>query len=293
MQRLINDFDKIKKELAIEYHVASAPKITPSLQVAGTFGAKFDMTIPVQLVKIAAKFRSLNKPHLAFLRDIFKTTIDIWKLSHEYDRVFLGRRTLLEPSITPPRVITSPPDRAVPNEMGDWNITLEIKDPEYEAPIECRRKLDEFLSSGHGCKSFLAIIDVDNMDSVYNSHGRDIGDSVIYEVALALKNAGVELLSKVAGDTFIAIKFNGFAALESEIRVAVENIPFYIEKSSGDEYDSSGKFVRWRRPEKEKLQIVVSVGSAISPDDGTLADALFKMAYQRLKMEKSRKKDRR
>ena len=279
IQDLITDFEKLKKELTIEYHIESAPKITPTIQVTGIFGAEFDTKIPVQLVKIAAKFWSLNKPHLAFLRDVFKTTIDVWKLAHEYDRLFLGRRTLLEPSVTPSRVVTSPPDRAVPRASGNWGITVQIEDPEYEAPIECRRKLDEFLSLNPDCNAFLAIIDIDNMDSVYNANGWWVGDRVIYEVALTLKEVGVKLLSKVAGDTFIAIQLNGVATLESDIRVAVGNIPFYLKTSR-------------REPEKKKLPIAVSVGSAISPNDGTSADALLKVAYQRMEEEKSRKKGR-
>jgi GGDEF domain-containing protein len=290
IQKLINDFEKLKKQITQKYYAASAPKITPTLQVAGTFGAEFDITMPVWLLEIAAKFQSINKPHLALLRDVFNTTINVWKLSHQYDRLFLGRRTLLQSTVAPPRVITSPPDHAVPDEWGNWYVTEKVRDPEYDAPIDCRKKLDEFLSSGHDCKSFLAIIDIDNMDLFYNTYGRGIGDLVIHHVALALRDIEVELLSKVAGDTFIVIKFNGLATLESQIKNAVRNIPFYIKKESSSKFSC---FVS-RTPSEyggqyERIPIFVSVGSAMSPNDGASADALFKIAYHKLKEEKIRK----
>lgn len=101
IQRLRESFDTLTDRLETEYLVKPPPKISPSIQLGSVFGIQFDTPIPLPISKLATRLGTLGKPHLAVLRDVFSTTVNIWKLSNEYDRLFWGERFLANATVKP------------------------------------------------------------------------------------------------------------------------------------------------------------------------------------------------
>lgn len=323
---LKQEFDQLRRDLIGQYHDPTLPKISPTIQLAGAVGVQFDVPLPRGLTRLSSRFHTINKPHLAVLRDIFKVTTDIWKLSRLYDKVYRGRQILLSETIKRPSHSKS---RVEFSEQRFYYVEdaekrarddpLEVEDPEFDTPLQCRERLASFLLDEPAEPCQLALIDIDNLD-VYNERSRRLGNLVLYNVGLLVREIGNDPISKVAGDTFIVVilgKFsdNWLQELRAKISAlslkewASKELREFFEKEWRDKEWPKHRGRKWEEQHKEeeewvsnKLretppfpieQVSISAGVATSPTDGNLADDLFKVAYERLEAEKSKKNQRR
>jgi diguanylate cyclase (GGDEF)-like protein/putative nucleotidyltransferase with HDIG domain len=126
----------------------------------------------------------------------------------------------------------------------------------------------------------LMVINVDRLKAINDSHGRRAGDRALCEIARVLRAAirPYDLCARYEGDEF-TIVLSGSSAEEAqytrqELQTAVEEL--YVEASKG-----------------ARLQLGVSIGTAVFPVDGETYDELFVTAEQRMKLDKSSRISRR
>jgi diguanylate cyclase (GGDEF)-like protein len=262
LQKLRKDFEKIKHDLTTGYFATPSPKISPSIQLGSVIGASFDAEIPNEVSNLLSQFGTINKPHLAILREIFKVTLDVWELSYLYDRLFKGEFFLSKTTIVKPksRYFSADTNRTI-KEVDDQAD----EESKLVAPLQCRAKVDEFLSSDHAKHCQLALIDIDDMTKVNEEHGHAVSKRLLHDVLQDIAEIA-SLVSRVAGDTFIAVMFDS----KSEKWIAE------IEKKISKLNYGRGK-------------ASVSVGRSVSPQDGNTADQLLKIAYRRLQSAKGKK----
>lgn len=139
-----------------------------------------------------------------------------------------------------------------------------------------RNRLTDFLESAlararrHKQQLFILFIDLDGFKSINDTHGHAIGDQVLVEVAQRLSEElrHDELLARYGGDEFIWVT----AGVEdgSTLGPLIERL--------------RAKFGRPVCVRNMQLEVAVSIGWAIYPDDGknipTLFDAADKSMYR-------------
>jgi diguanylate cyclase (GGDEF)-like protein len=253
-QKLKSEFDRLSHFLTGEFLATPLPRISPAIQLVGAFSVQTDIEIPHQLFSGLARVALLRSPHLAVLRDVFKTTMDVWKLSHLYDKLFYGDRQLARHSYVPP---DSDPDA------------------DFVAPQVCRRKLDDYLQVNRHRNAQLALMDIDGLDRLNARWGHKYADSAICIFGEEIKKSGARIVSRTGGDTFIAVFFGGNNRdWIDELRERVTNAVLVSAWGGHGEWDVY-------------ITIEFSIGVAAAPKDGSLADALMSVAYERLRQNKA------
>src|SRR6266540_3884666 len=123
----------------------------------------------------------------------------------------------------------------------------------------------------------LMVMDLDNFKGINDSHGHHVGDRALCEVARVLRTAirPYDICVRYAGDEFIVV-LSGCSADEAESKRAE------LQQGIDDVYFEA-------RPGK-RVQLGISVGAAVFPQDGESYEALLATADSRMYQDKSRRK---
>jgi len=125
----------------------------------------------------------------------------------------------------------------------------------------------------------LLVMDLDNFKEINDSHGHHVGDRALCEVARVLRAAirPYDICVRYAGDEFIVV-LSGCSADEAEHKRQE------LQKSIDDVFFEA-------RPGK-RLQLGISVGAAVFPQDGESYESLLATADSRMYQDKSGRKRR-
>jgi diguanylate cyclase (GGDEF)-like protein/putative nucleotidyltransferase with HDIG domain len=125
----------------------------------------------------------------------------------------------------------------------------------------------------------LLVMDLDNFKEINDNHGHHVGDRALREVAQVLRSGirPYDICVRYAGDEFIVV-LSGCGADEaerkrSELQRSVDEVLFEA------------------RPGR-RLQLAISVGAAIYPQDGDSYESLLATADSRMYRDKTRRKTR-
>jgi diguanylate cyclase (GGDEF)-like protein len=136
--------------------------------------------------------------------------------------------------------------------------------------------LSRELARAERLKSEVALIvmDVDGFKAINDTHGHNVGDNALREVAQALQGAlrPYDLCVRYAGDEFIIVladcSRDAAEAKRRELQQRVSEINFEV------------------RPGK-RLSLAASAGASVFPHDGTTYEALLADADHRMYRDKS------
>jgi diguanylate cyclase (GGDEF)-like protein len=125
----------------------------------------------------------------------------------------------------------------------------------------------------------LMVMDLDSFKEINDSHGHHVGDRALCEVARVLRAAirPYDICVRYAGDEFIVV-LSGCGADEAEHKRQE------LQKGIDEVYFEA-------RPGK-RLQLGISVGAAVFPQDGESYEALLATADSRMYQDKSGRKRR-
>jgi diguanylate cyclase (GGDEF)-like protein/putative nucleotidyltransferase with HDIG domain len=125
----------------------------------------------------------------------------------------------------------------------------------------------------------LMVMDLDSFKEINDNHGHHVGDRALVEVARVLRAAirPYDICVRYAGDEFIVV-LSGCGADEAEHKRQE------LQKSIDDVYFEA-------RPGK-RLQLGISIGAAVFPQDGESYEALLATADSRMYQDKSGRKRR-
>ena len=125
----------------------------------------------------------------------------------------------------------------------------------------------------------LMVMDLDNFKEINDNHGHHVGDRALCEVARVLRAAirPYDICVRYAGDEFIVV-LSGCGADEAEHKRQE------LQKGIDDVYFEA-------RPGK-RLQLGISIGAAVFPQDGESYEALLATADSRMYQDKSGRKRR-
>jgi diguanylate cyclase (GGDEF)-like protein/putative nucleotidyltransferase with HDIG domain len=125
----------------------------------------------------------------------------------------------------------------------------------------------------------LMVMDLDNFKEINDNHGHHVGDRALCEVARVLRAAirPYDICVRYAGDEFIVV-LSGCGADEAEHKRQE------LQKGIDDVFFEA-------RPGK-RLQLGISVGTAVFPQDGESYEALLATADSRMYQDKSGRKSR-
>lgn len=123
-------------------------------------------------------------------------------------------------------------------------------------------RLAEAISQQHGLA--LMFLDLDHFKPINDRYGHPAGDAVLVEVSKRLQRSlrGVDQVFRIAGDEFTVLAGN--VRSKEDARLLAERIRKVINQP-----------VSWNGLQ---LQVGVTVGIAMYPDDGTTPDVLLKNA---------------
>ena len=123
----------------------------------------------------------------------------------------------------------------------------------------------------------LLVMDLDNFKRINDSHGHHVGDRALCEVARVLRTAirPYDICVRYAGDEFIVV-LSGCNADEAESKRAE------LQRTIDDVYFEA-------RPGK-RVELGISVGAAVFPQDGESYEALLANADSRMYQDKSQRK---
>jgi diguanylate cyclase (GGDEF)-like protein/putative nucleotidyltransferase with HDIG domain len=125
----------------------------------------------------------------------------------------------------------------------------------------------------------LMVMDLDNFKAINDNHGHHVGDRALCEVARVLRAAirPYDICVRYAGDEFIIV-LSGVSTDEAEHKRQE------LQKAIDDVYFEA-------RPGK-RLQLGLSIGAAVFPQDGESYEALLATADSRMYQNKSGRKRR-
>jgi diguanylate cyclase (GGDEF)-like protein/putative nucleotidyltransferase with HDIG domain len=125
----------------------------------------------------------------------------------------------------------------------------------------------------------LMVMDLDSFKEINDNHGHHVGDRALVEVARVLRAAirPYDICVRYAGDEFIVV-LSGCGADEAEHKRQE------LQKSIDEVYFEA-------RPGK-KLQLGISIGAAVFPQDGESYEALLATADSRMYQDKAGRKRR-
>jgi diguanylate cyclase (GGDEF)-like protein/putative nucleotidyltransferase with HDIG domain len=123
----------------------------------------------------------------------------------------------------------------------------------------------------------LLVMDLDNFKSINDSHGHHVGDRALCEVARVLRTAirPYDICVRYAGDEFIVV-LSGCNTEEAESKRAE------LQHNIDEVFFEA-------RPGK-RVELGISVGGAVFPQDGESYEALLATADSRMYQDKSRRK---
>src|SRR6476659_9989877 len=123
----------------------------------------------------------------------------------------------------------------------------------------------------------LMVMDLDSFKDINDTHGHHVGDRALCVVARVLRAAirPYDICVRYAGDEFIVV-LSGCNAEEAEIKRAE------LQQSIDDVYFEA-------RPGK-RVELGISVGAAVFPQDGESYEALLATADSRMYQDKSHRK---
>jgi len=123
----------------------------------------------------------------------------------------------------------------------------------------------------------LLVMDLDNFKSINDSHGHHVGDRALCEVARVLRTAirPYDICVRYAGDEFIVV-LSGCNTDEAESKRTE------LQQTIDDVYFEA-------RPGK-RVELGISVGAAVFPQDGESYEALLATADSRMYQDKSHRK---
>ncbi|MBV9369451.1 MAG: diguanylate cyclase [Frankiales bacterium] len=124
----------------------------------------------------------------------------------------------------------------------------------------------------------LLMLDLDHFKSVNDTHGHQVGDAVLVEVAdrVRAEVREVDLVARYGGEEFVVV-------LPETDRAGAEHIAGRIcERVRARPLHASGV----------ELRVTVSIGVAVLPDDGTAPSALIRAADEALYAAKAAGRDR-
>ena len=125
----------------------------------------------------------------------------------------------------------------------------------------------------------LLVMDLDNFKEINDSHGHHVGDRVLCEVARVLRSGirPYDICVRYAGDEFIVV-LSGCGADEAEHKRA--------------ELQQSIDEVTFEARPGKSVELGVSVGAAVFPQDGESYESLLATADSRMYQDKSSRKRR-
>jgi diguanylate cyclase (GGDEF)-like protein len=125
----------------------------------------------------------------------------------------------------------------------------------------------------------LMVMDLDNFKDINDSHGHHVGGRALCEVARVLRAAirPYDICVRYAGDEFIVV-LSGCDTDEAEHK------RLELQKSIDEVYFEA-------RPGK-RLQLGISIGAAVFPQDGESYEALLATADSRMYQDKAGRKRR-
>ena len=125
----------------------------------------------------------------------------------------------------------------------------------------------------------LLVMDLDNFKDINDSHGHHVGDRALCEVARVLRTAirPYDICVRYAGDEFIVV-LSGCGADEAEHKRQE------LQKNIDEVYFEA-------RPGK-RVQLGISVGAAVFPQDGESYESLLATADSRMYQDKATRKRR-
>jgi diguanylate cyclase (GGDEF)-like protein len=125
----------------------------------------------------------------------------------------------------------------------------------------------------------LMVMDLDNFKEINDSHGHHVGDRALCEVARVLRTAirPYDICVRYAGDEFIVV-LSGCGADEAEhkraeLQQSIDQV--YFEARTG-----------------KRVQLGISVGAAVFPQDGESYESLLATADSRMYQDKANRKRR-
>ena len=123
----------------------------------------------------------------------------------------------------------------------------------------------------------LMVMDLDNFKDINDSHGHHVGDRALCEVARVLRTAirPYDICVRYAGDEFIVV-LSGCGADEAEHKRQE------LQKNIDDVFFEA-------RPGK-RVQLGISVGAAVFPQDGESYESLLATADSRMYQDKAGRK---
>lgn len=170
--------------------------------------------------------------------------------------------------------------RPTDEESVPFYATREGKDPATSLLNKraCYEYTADILTIQENQKHYMAVIDIDNFKNINDNYGHLFGDEVISSVANILSNTlnGRGIIGRFGGDEFYL--FTNNVETEDSLRIfltaARQQIRNTFEKKHSD------------------LQVTLSIGVSLYPDDGKTYDELFQKADKCLYIAKNKGKNR-
>jgi two-component system cell cycle response regulator len=127
----------------------------------------------------------------------------------------------------------------------------------------------------------VALMDIDNFKLVNDTYGHAVGDEVLVEFAkrIRMNLRGMDMTARFGGEEFLGIMpetdVAGAAIVAERLRATIAGKPFKIT-----------------HPDKDALDITVSIGVAIAAPDHMTADSLLQTADEALYRSKREGRNR-
>jgi GGDEF domain-containing protein len=220
IRRKVRSFDKLSHRLAIEWGIESTPTITPSIQLVAARVQK-EVHLPRSLTRTYNVASGIMRPRTAFLRDIFATTSRVWTLSSAFDRHFGDQELIRSTNAGRVSEIHIPKYRNEEDaRRSEWGVD-KVEDPNLSPSVDVRARLRHIFRTGHCC---IAAIDVDDLDKWNETLGREGGDEIVRQAAMALRKTDPEMMTRIAGDTFVAIYDNPPDGLNERLKAELRKL---------------------------------------------------------------------
>ena len=140
-------------------------------------------------------------------------------------------------------------------------------------------KLDSLTQGANRASDKFALLfcDLDGFKQVNDSHGHAVGDKVLYQVAKRLSKhiRNEDIVARYGGDEFIVLVS---PIIDHEV---ISIIKEKIERSISQPFDVAGN----------KINIGVSIGTSVYPDEACTVRDLFDLADRRMYEYKNNKSD--
>lgn len=271
VQRLLRDL----KTINLDIQPPHAPCSNVPIQLGSALvplGSAMLTRLANHLVAFIERGQEHKRPHVAFLRDVFRTTRDIWSFRDLYDRVRQLNSSPLRHTISAPREGHPSSFPQIGEHVDEDYVVVDTgrDDNRQIPPRQFQRDFAALIADG--AKSFiLSVVDIDNIDRLNARGSRSRVTRLLSNVGHSMFRAGAVMVSRTGGDTFLlAGEGHAIDEWEKGIRRVVE--------TGGEGTRTTGDAVS------------ISIGSASTFHDAGAADDLFFLAFKRMCVEKAMKK---